>query len=92
MINFREIEFWKRSRQLAIDIYFLTQKFPKTEQFGLTSQLRRCAVSIPSNIEEGSAKSSKKDFGRFLEIALGSAHELETVSYTHLTLPTILLV
>ena len=78
MINFREIEFWKRSRQLAIDIYAATKDFPRNEQYGLTSQIRRCAVSIPSNIAEGSSRSSKKDFARFLEISIGSAHELET--------------
>lgn len=78
MINFREIEFWKRSRQLAINIYIVTQKFPQSEIYGLTSQIRRSAVSIPSNIAEGASRSSKKDFSRFLEISIGSAHELET--------------
>jgi four helix bundle protein len=78
MINFREFEFWKRSKQLAVDIYFLTKDFPNNEQYGLTSQIRRCAVSIPSNIAEGSSRASKKDFARFLEYSIGSAHELET--------------
>lgn len=78
MINFREFEFWRRSRQLAIDVYRVTKDFPKHEQYGLTSQIRRCAVSIASNIAEGASRSSKKDFARFLEISIGSAHELET--------------
>ncbi|MFT5780626.1 MAG: four helix bundle protein [Crocinitomicaceae bacterium] len=85
MINFREFEFWKRSRQLAIDVYEVTKDFPKNEQYGLTSQIRRCAVSIPSTIAEGASRSTKKDFARFLEISIGSAHELETqvdISYS----------
>ena len=78
MINFREIEFWKRSRRLAIDVYGITKDFPKYEQYGLTSKIRRCSVSIPSNIAEGSSRRSKKDFLRFIEYSIGSAHELET--------------
>jgi four helix bundle protein len=78
MINFREIEFWKRSRHLAIEVYRVTNTFPKNELYGLTSQIRRCAISIPSNIAEGSGRSSKKDFARFLDMSIGSAHELET--------------
>ncbi len=59
-------------------IYLATQDFPDDEKFGLTSQLRRCAVSIPSNIAEGHARSSSKDFARFLSQAMGSLAELET--------------
>jgi S23 ribosomal protein. len=65
--------------KLVKDIYLITKEFPKAEQFGLTSQIQRAAVSIPANIAEGSAKSSNKDFGRFLEISIGSICELETL-------------
>ncbi len=63
---------------IARAIYPVLELFPKSESFVLTQQMRRCAISIPSNIAEGSAKSSNKDFKRFLEIALGSSFELET--------------
>lgn len=63
---------------LASDIYLLTNSFPGIERFGLISQMQRSAVSIPSNIAEGSAKSSNKDFARFLEMSIGSSFELET--------------
>lgn len=63
---------------LVTDIYLLTNSFPNYERFGLTSQMQRSAVSIPTNIAEGSAKSSNKDFARFLEISIGSSYELET--------------
>jgi len=63
---------------LVTDIYRVTNAFPNQERFGLTSQMQRSAVSIPSNIAEGSAKSSNKDFARFLEMSIGSSYELET--------------
>lgn len=63
---------------LASEIYLLTNSFPSIERFGLISQMQRSAVSIPSNIAEGSAKSSNKDFSRFLEMSIGSSFELET--------------
>lgn len=63
---------------LADKVFQLTKKFPKDEQYGLTSQMRRAAISIPSNIAEGSRRSTKKDFSQFLRIASGSAVELET--------------
>jgi four helix bundle protein len=64
--------------ELVTDIYLLTNSFPNHERFGLTSQTQRAAVSIPTNIAEGSAKSSNKDFARFLEMSIGSSFELET--------------
>ncbi len=63
---------------LVTDIYRVTNTFPNQERFGLISQMQRSAVSIPSNIAEGSAKSSNKDFARFLEMSIGSSYELET--------------
>jgi four helix bundle protein len=63
---------------LAIKIYSVTEKFPKSEVYGIVSQMRRCAVSIPSNIAEGRNRGTRKDFAQFLRIALGSAAELET--------------
>ena len=78
MHNFRNLTIWLRSIKLVTEIYKLTNTFPGHERFGLTSQMQRAAVSIPTNIAEGSAKTSDKDFVRFLEIALGSLLELET--------------
>ena len=78
MRNFKELEVWKESRILAKDIYKLTSDLPENEKYGLVSQIRRCVISIPSNIAEGSAKDSQKDFLRYLQISLGSSFELET--------------
>ncbi|MDI1317202.1 four helix bundle protein [Flavobacterium sp.] len=78
MHQFKELEIWKRSRLFCSQIYTITSKFPSDEKFGLTNQLRRASVSIPSNIAEGSSRNSNKDFARFLEIAVGSAYEIET--------------
>ncbi len=74
----KDLAVWKNAMEFAEKTYFLTGKFPKEEQFGLTSQLRRSVVSIPSNIAEGSARSSKKEFLQFLYISLGSLAEAET--------------
>lgn len=76
--NFKNLNIWRLSIDLANDVYILTDLFPKNEEFGLKSQLRRCSVSIASNIAEGSSRSSNKDFNRFLEIILGSLYELQT--------------
>ena len=78
MHRFKDLEIWKRSRVFSYKIYEVTSKFPDSERFGLTNQLRRASVSIPSNIAEGSSRNSNKDFSRFLEIAIGSAYEIET--------------
>ncbi|HMI07367.1 MAG TPA: four helix bundle protein [Flavobacterium sp.] len=78
MHRFKDLEIWKQSRILCSEIYLITKDFPEQEKFGLTNQLRRASVSIPSNIAEGSARNTNKDFCRFLDIALGSAYEVET--------------
>ena len=78
MHRFKQLEIWKRSRIFCASIYSITVHFPDSEKFGLTNQLRRASVSIPSNIAEGSSRKSNKDFARFLEIALGSCYEIET--------------
>ena len=76
--SFRELTVWQKSLQLTKSVYEITNKLPATEQFGLTSQLRRCAVSIPSNIAEGQQRRNRKEYRQFLGIAKGSAAELET--------------
>lgn len=76
--SYKDLIVWQKSAKLAKLVYVLTQKFPKEEVFGLTSQMRRCAVSIPSNIAEGRSRDSRKDFAHFLKISHGSASELET--------------
>lgn len=78
MNNYKELEVWKRSIKLAVKMYKLTAILPLEEKFGLVSQLRRCAVSIPSNIAEGSGRKSNKEFSQFLSIAYGSLCELDT--------------
>lgn len=78
MHKFKALNIWKKGRLFCVKIYTLTSKFPESEKFGLISQLRRASVSIPSNIAEGSSRKSNKDFARFLQIALGSAYEIET--------------
>ena len=74
--GFEDLKVWQKAKDLAIEIYELTGNFPKEELFGLTSQVRRCAVSIASNIAEGSAKSTKSEQSRYFDIAYGSAIEL----------------
>jgi len=76
--NHKDLNVWQLSMELVTDIYRLTGSFPKEEIYGLTSQMRRAAVSVPSNIAEGAARKSKKEFIQFLHIALGSSAELET--------------
>ena len=78
MRNFKELEVWKEGRALVKDVYLLTKSLPEDKKFGLASQIKRCVISIPSNIAEGSAKDSQKDFARFLQISLGSSFELES--------------
>ncbi|WP_373493440.1 four helix bundle protein [Aquiflexum sp.] len=78
MNNYKELDIWKRSIKLAVNIYKLTSVLPTEEKFGLVSQLRRCAVSVPSNIAEGSGRKTNKEFSQFLTIAYGSLCELDT--------------
>ncbi len=78
MHNFRKLDIWIDSVELADTVYVMTDAFPKSEVYGLASQMQRAAVSVPSNIAEGSGKDSDRDFSRFLAIALGSLYELET--------------
>jgi len=78
MRNFKELEVWKLGMNIVKDIYRIVSELPIDERFGLKSQLTRAAVSIPSNIAEGSAKDSEKEFRLYLERALGSSFEIET--------------
>lgn len=76
--SYRDLLVWQKSLDLSIKIYTLTSKFSEDERYGLISQMRRAAVSIPSNIAEGRCRGTKKDFVQFLRIALGSCAELTT--------------
>ncbi|MDA9554684.1 four helix bundle protein [Pelobium sp.] len=80
-MKYTELEVWKEARALVKTIYDITQKFPASEKFGLTSQIQRAAISIPSNIAEGCGREGKKDSIRFFYIARGSLYELETQLY-----------
>jgi four helix bundle protein len=82
MFGFERLEVWQRAIEFADLVYSETRNFPADERFGLTNQMRRAAVSISSNIAEGSSRNSKKDFARFVEIAAGSIFEV--VSQSHI--------
>jgi four helix bundle protein len=75
--DFRELKVWEKAHRLALSVYRLTREFPAQEQYGLTSQIRRAAVSIPTNIAEGCGRNGDAELARFLDIAFGSASELE---------------
>ncbi len=77
-MHHRDLEAWKEAMSLAEGVYGVSSSFPAAELYGLTSQMRRAAVSIPSNISEGAARNSKKEFSHFLGVTLGSLAELET--------------
>ncbi len=76
--DYRELRVWRKAIKLAVEVYRVTDTFPKQEQFGLSSQMRRAAVSISSNLAEGSRRSTGKDYHRFVTVAFGSASELES--------------
>lgn len=76
--NFRELNIWREAMDIAKEVYAIAKSFPDDEKFGLTSQIKRCAISIVSNIAEGSGRTSNKEFTHFLNIALSSSYELET--------------
>ncbi|MBD3638913.1 MAG: four helix bundle protein [Crocinitomicaceae bacterium] len=78
MHNFRELNIWKKGMDLAKKVLSLTTSFPEEMKYGITAQINRCAISIPSNIAEGSARTTNRDFSGFLVIAMGSAYELKT--------------
>tara|TARA_B100001971_G_C17808989_1_gene343067 strand:- start:136 stop:492 length:357 start_codon:yes stop_codon:yes gene_type:complete len=78
MHNFKELKVWQRARVLVKNIYILTATFPSTEKYNLCSQMQSCSVSLMSTIAEGSGRGSDIDFARFLDMSLGSAHELES--------------
>ena len=77
MKDFRQLQIWERSHQLTLCIYQITQDFPKSESYGLVSQMRRSASSVPTKIAEGCGRNSDADFARFLDHSMGSASELE---------------
>lgn len=77
MKDFRELKVWEKSHQLVLAVYKATRPFPKEELYGLTSQLRRSCASVPANIAEGCGRGSDAELARFLQIAMGSASELE---------------
>jgi len=78
IVSFKDLEIWKRGISLVEKIYELTKSFPKEEIYGLTSQIRRCSVSIPSNIAEGFSRGHKTEYKQFLFISIGSCSELVT--------------
>jgi four helix bundle protein len=81
MFNFEKLETWQKAIEFADVVYELTRHFPADERFGLTNQMRRAAVSISSNTAEGTARNSKNDYARFLEIAAGSLFEVVSQSF-----------
>jgi four helix bundle protein len=78
MTHFKQLKIWQKGFDIAVKAFKLTATFPKEERYGLSTQITRAAVSIPSNIAEGSGRNSDKDYSRFVNISLGSAFEMET--------------
>lgn len=76
--TFRDLLVWRKSMAMVSEVYRLSKRFPRDELYGLTSQMRRCAVSIPSNVAEGYGRQSTNDYVRFLRMAMGSLYELQT--------------
>ena len=88
MKDFRQLKVWDKSHELALSIYRATKDFPKEELYGLTSQIRRASMSIPTNIAEGCGRNTDADFARFLQMAMGSASETEyhlLLAHAHIT-------
>ena len=77
MRNYRDLDVWKHSHKLTLELYAASRKFPKEEMFGLTSQLRRAAISVGANLAEGCGRRTTPEFARFIRIAMGSASELD---------------
>jgi four helix bundle protein len=77
MRDFRRLQVWQKSHRLVFDVYQATKEFPDAELFGMVSQMRRAAVSVPANSAEGCGRETERDFRRFLHVAAGSANELE---------------
>ena len=77
MRNYRDLEVWKHAHKLTLELYEASRKFPKEEMFGLTSQLRRAAISVGANLAEGCGRRTTAEFARFIRIAMGSASELD---------------
>jgi len=78
MHNYRELKIWQRSMDFVVKVYEVSVRFPNEERYGLTSQLRSCTVSVPSNISEGAGRGTNKQFKRFLEFSMGSINEAQT--------------
>ena len=78
MKNFKELLIWQKGMDIAVNCFKLVDSFPKEQRFGISLQITKCGVSIPSNIAEGSSRSSEKNYAHFIEISLGSSYELET--------------
>ena len=78
MANYKELKVWQKSMDLVVDVYKTIDSLPQVERFALSDQIRRCSVSIPSNIAEGAGRNHKKEFIQFLSISLGSLYELQT--------------
>ncbi len=77
MQDYKKLKVWEKSNKIALDVYSLTAEFPVEEKYGITSQIRRAVISIPTNIAEGTGRGSNKDFNRFLHISMGSASEVD---------------
>ncbi len=78
MHNYKELKVWKKAMELAKTTYILMREMPSEEKYGLTSQIKRSVISVPSNIAEGAGRRTKRDFAKYLSIAVGSLYELET--------------
>ncbi len=76
--SYKDLIVWQKAMELVVEIYKVTENFPKEELYSLTSQMRRCAISIPSNIAEGSGRGTRRDYAQFLRMSLGSCNELST--------------